>query len=115
MAAVGEADITYLAREWEDLVAIIEYPTRSFIISSLWALAKTYLRGQGIRMGNWQGFKKHSVKTSELAVAVMKRIAKDEGNERHFPTLARLGFGSEESMLEFTRQVRKTMIEREKE
>jgi hypothetical protein len=50
------ADLEWLAKQWEGLLADIVYPGRKLAIRALYRLTGAYLRGQGKRIGNAAGF-----------------------------------------------------------
>lgn len=86
------ADITYLAKTWEERLRALDYPTRTFGIDMIMTLCGTFLRGRGVRMGNYTTLNRHLPALAQLATSVFKRISTDPFKKTWFPTLERLGF-----------------------
>ena len=99
------ADITWLAKTWERIVAEIEYPTKRFVIDVGYHIAEVFLRGRGIRLGSYQSFEKNSMLCADLLTQVVRRVVEDEAKEIWFPSLVKIGLGSAEKALEIVAEV----------
>jgi hypothetical protein len=106
---ISPADVTWLARTWEDRVRAMDYQTKKLAAGTLLDLCHAYLRGMGIRMGNPKSFHRHKGVASGLFITVIKRVIEDEGKENWFPTLVRMGFSSMESVENIARELRETI------
>lgn len=90
-----QADVVWLALDWERLLAALEYPTRAYALRLLLALVQAFLRGQGARMGNYQGRQRHERVCASLCAAVAQVVVEDAlHSSTWFPTLVQLGFTS---------------------
>ena len=68
---IDESDLNDLAWSWYFTTQEIEYISAKNALAILNAIIGAYLRGCGIRMGNHQGFDKHSDKKILLMVQVL--------------------------------------------
>jgi len=68
---IDESDLKDLAWSWYFTTQEIEYISAKNALAILAAIVGAYLRGCGIRMGNHQGFDKHSDKKILLMVQVL--------------------------------------------
>ena len=68
---IDESDLKDLAWSWYFTTQEIEYVSAKNALAILNAIVSAYLRGCGIRMGNHQGFDKHSDKKILLMVQVL--------------------------------------------
>ena len=69
--SIDESDLKDLAWSWYFTTQEIEYISAKNALAILNAIVGAYLRGCGIRMGNHQGFNKHSDKKILLMVQVL--------------------------------------------
>ncbi len=94
---VLEADIKELAWCWEMAVEDIDSPSPGALHSILSFLAKAYLRGRNIRMGNYQGLWRHLHKKGDIMRLVIEYV----GEEKYlFDTLHKLGVLSVEKFMD---------------
>ena len=97
--------ITWLAKEWERLLAALEYPTHAYALRLLHVLAQSFLRGGGMRMGSWcGGFQKYQLTAALLECRVFQRVVDDPGKQIWFPTLVQLGFTDRDAVTEIMKQ-----------
>lgn len=68
---IDEADLKDLTWSWYFTTQEIEYISAKNALAILSALVGAYLRGYGIKMGNYQGFDKHSDKKIRLMIQVL--------------------------------------------
>jgi hypothetical protein len=98
--SVLKADIADISWTWEILVEDNRADKKQ-AVRSLRGLVRSYIRGRGCRMGNYQGFMKHRLTYAYLCTEVVRYVI-DEG-EILLPHLHTLGFNSLESALNILR------------
>lgn len=74
---VLSADIKDMAWAWEETVGAIRQPSPKVLVSTLRAITKSYLRGHGVRMGNYQGIKQHERKLVLVMISITDYVISD--------------------------------------
>lgn len=87
-----DQDIRQLAYAWDEALAAAEMPAVNQAFPCLCALVRMYLRGRGLRMGNYQGYKRHGLTSAMMATVVVMTVI--EEGPIIFPLLHKLGFDS---------------------
>ena len=90
---IVEADIKDLARSWEEPLRDAKFADPRLAFYVLRAVARAYLRGRNLRMGNSQGLRRHESKEAML----MKILAQYAAEESVFDCLHEIGVSSVES------------------
>jgi len=93
-----EGDIRDMTWVWEEAVTYIPRPSVLAVFYTLRAITRSYLRGRALRMGNWQGWEKHSFTETMLMLCLIGYVTSEEGAV--FDALREAGLGSMESFLE---------------
>jgi len=100
-----QADIKWLARMWERIVASIDYPTKTFMLDTAAHLVMAYCRGQGMKMkGSWPS----SYRNQRIGVRYEQRlilhVATATNREQEYPTLISMGLASPEAVTEMMQE-----------
>jgi len=90
------ADLRELAWLWEDLVARLDYCTFKLAAAILFSLVKAYMRGRGFKTGNFQGFRRHSLKYTLLVRSVVELVV---NGGSFYESLQNVGFNSVDRIL----------------
>ena len=94
---IDESDLKDLAWSWYFTTQEIEYVSAKNALAILAAIVGAYLRGCGIRMGNHQGFDRHSDKKIMLMVQVLTESVERYPETKRFEDAYRdLAPGSEQ-------------------
>ena len=93
-----ESDIKDMAWVWDEAVSEIHQPSARVVFYTLRAMTRSYLRGRGLRMGNWQGWEKHSFTETMLMMCLVGYVTGEEGTV--FEALRQAGLSSVESFLD---------------
>ncbi len=92
---IVEADIKNLARSWEEPLKDAKFADPRLAFYVLKAVARAYLRGRNLRMGNSQGLQRHLVKEGTL----MRILVRYAAGASSFDCLHEIGVTSEESFV----------------
>lgn len=92
---IVEADIKNLARSWEEPLKDAKFADPRLAFYVLKAVARAYLRGRNLRMGNSQGLQRHQSKEAML----MRILVRHAAGESMFDCLHEIGVTSEESFV----------------
>ena len=97
-------DISELAWQWENLIQATPHDTsvQRHALILLHGLVYAYLRGLGYRMGNIQGFRKHSYKLALLCTEITKHVI--EEGPIILPKLHAYGFTSPDKALDLMKE-----------
>jgi len=98
-----EADIRDMAWVWEEAVGEICQPSPRAVFSILRVGTRSYLRGRGLRMGNWQGWEQHGLTESWLMMCLISYVVK-ESSGHTFRALRQAGLTSIEAFVESMRR-----------
>lgn len=82
---INKADLTYLAKTFEQLLEEDDYCPKQRAIYYLHKIIMTYMRGQGKRMGSYQGLDKYGLEAAILEARIVNRIMSDTSAEFWFP------------------------------
>ena len=99
-AKVLNADVRSLACSWETIAGSVDTPPSMCVLqplvllTALLAIASSYLRGHGLRMGNHRGFARHQFTHGILAAYVVSEVV--SGGKYLFCALHRAGVTSME-------------------
>lgn len=105
-----ESDITYLAREWEQMLSQMEYPRFAFAMRCLHSLCGSFMRGKGLKFGNYQSMIKNLPAAAVFSTTIVLRVSNDKAKEIWFPTLCRLGFDDYVGAADKVTEVLETMM-----
>ena len=72
---IVKADIKDLARSWEEPLKDAKFADPRLAFYVLKAVARAYLRGRNLRMGNSQGFQRHQSKEAMLMRMLVRYVA----------------------------------------
>ncbi|MDD4985525.1 MAG: hypothetical protein PHQ43_07005 [Dehalococcoidales bacterium] len=90
---IVKADIKDLARSWEEPLRDARFADPRLAFYVLKAVARAYLRGRNLRMGNSQGLHRHQSKEAMLMRILVRYVAGDSA----FESLHETGVTSMES------------------
>lgn len=104
---VLSADIKELAWLWEEAMEDVQAMNPLAAMDTLNPIVKAYLRGKGIRMGNWQGIWRHCTTKAHVARLVILQASQEC---ELFKRLSACGVGS---LDDFLTEARRLSCERE--
>ncbi len=74
---IVRADVKDLAWLWEETLSEAKFADPRLAFYMLRAIARSYLRGRNLRMGNYQGFLRHQWTEAVLTTVLVKYVADD--------------------------------------
>ncbi len=78
---IVKADIKDLARSWEEPLKDAKFADPRLAFHVLKAVARAYLRGRNLRMGNSQGLHRHQSKEAMLMRILVRYVARESAFE----------------------------------
>ncbi len=105
MANANQADIMWLARMWERIVASTDYPTRTFMLDTVGHLVMAYCRGQGMKMkGSWPSSYRNQRIGTRYGQQLILHVATASNREQAYPTLISMGLTSSDTVIEMMQE-----------